>query len=422
MARSYLFALTDGGGTVPPEVGAARRLVERGHRVRVLAEDSMAPEVRASGATFVPWETAPNRPDRDPANDPLRDWETRGALAQARLIGDRVIAGPAPAIAHDALAAVDAEEPDLVVTSVFTVGAMAAAQSRGIPFDVLLPNVYAAPYPGRTPFGAGLRPARGPVGRLRDRAITSASTRTFDRFTLARLDALRADLGLGPLTHSWEQVLAARRQLVMTSAAFDLPGPLPASARYVGPVLDDPSWADDVPWSAPPGDDPLVLVALSSTYQDQTALLRRVVAALSALPVRGVVTTGQGLAPGAVPGTADVRVVAAAPHREVLRDAALVVTHGGHGTLLKALVAGCPVVVLPHGRDQADNAVRITLRGAGVVVPRRSSAGRIHRAVRRVLGDPSFARAAARLGDAVRHDAEHSTLVAELEDLDGRAS
>ncbi|WP_069385693.1 glycosyltransferase [Cellulosimicrobium cellulans] len=439
MARSYLFALTDGGGTVPPEVGAARRLVERGHRVRVLAEDSMASEVRAAGATFVPWETAPNRRDRDPAHDPLRDWEARGALAQARLIGDRVIAGPAPAIARDVLAAVDAERPDLVVTSVFTVGAMIAAQSRGIPFDVLLPNVYAAPYPGRTPFGAGLRPARGPVGRLRDRAVTSAATRTLDRFTLARLDALRADLGLGPLTHSWEQMGAARQQLVMTSPAFDLPGPLPANARYVGPVLDDPSWADDVPWEAPPGDDPLVLVALSSTFQDQAALLRRVVAALSALPVRGVVTTGQGLDPGAVPvrgvvttgqgldpgavpGSASVSVVAAAPHRAVLRDAALVVTHGGHGTLLKALVAGCPVVVLPHGRDQADNAVRVTLRGAGVAVPRRSSAGRIHRAVHRVLHDPSFARAAARLGDAVRRDAEHGTLVAELEDLDGRAS
>ena len=50
MPRTYLFALTDGGGTVPPEVGAARRLVERGHRARVLAEDSMAPEVRATGA------------------------------------------------------------------------------------------------------------------------------------------------------------------------------------------------------------------------------------------------------------------------------------------------------------------------------------------------------------------------------------
>ena len=41
-ARTYLFALTDAGGTVPPELGVVRRLVERGHRVTVLADESMA--------------------------------------------------------------------------------------------------------------------------------------------------------------------------------------------------------------------------------------------------------------------------------------------------------------------------------------------------------------------------------------------
>ena len=39
--RNYLFALVDGGGTVPPDLGTVRRLVARGHRVTVLAEDSM---------------------------------------------------------------------------------------------------------------------------------------------------------------------------------------------------------------------------------------------------------------------------------------------------------------------------------------------------------------------------------------------
>ena len=49
---SYLFALVDGGGTVPPELGAARWLVERGHHVDVLADDSMNDEVHAVGAIF----------------------------------------------------------------------------------------------------------------------------------------------------------------------------------------------------------------------------------------------------------------------------------------------------------------------------------------------------------------------------------
>ncbi|MFD6176308.1 MULTISPECIES: glycosyltransferase [unclassified Isoptericola] len=418
MPHTYLFALTDGGGTVPPELGAARRLVERGHRVTVLVEDSMLPEARATGATVARWEHGPNRPDRDPAHDPLRDWERRSPLAQARLMGDRAIAGPAPGHARDVAAAIDADRPDLVVASIFAFGAMIAAESRGVPFDVLMPNIYAAPTPGSTPMGMGLAPARGPLGRARDAAVRRLSVAGLDRYSLARLNALRAELGVGPVAHSWELVHRARRQLVMTSPAFDLPAVLPPNARYVGPVLDDPSWADD-DWSPPPGDGPLVLVAMSSTFQDHVGVLQRVVDGLATLPVRGLVTTGPAVAPSSLRAAPDVTVVAAAPHARAMREAAAVVTHGGHGTLLKALAADLPAVVVPHGRDQADNAVRVTLRGAAVRLPRTASSARFAGAVRRVLDDPSYARSARALGAAIRRDAEHSTLVAELEDLDG---
>jgi MGT family glycosyltransferase len=313
------------------------------------------------------------------------------------------------------------ERPDLVVASVFTIGAMIAAQGRGIPFDMLLPNVYPLPAEGIPPFGLGLRPARGPLGRVRDRVAHALMTGAVDRYTRDRLNAVRSEHGLAPLSHAWDQIRAARRQLVMTSPAFDFPGRLPSNARYVGPVLDDPAWAGSTGWSVPPGEAPLILVGLSSTFQDQVATLQRIVDGLATCPVRALVTTGPALDPSAVRGTDAVSVVGSAPHREVLPHARLVITHGGHGTLLKALAAGCPVVVLPHGRDQADNAVRVTERGAGVALSRRASAQDVARAVAKVLGDPSYARAAAALGAAVRHDAETSTLVAELEDLDERS-
>ena len=59
--RTYLFALTDAGGTVPPELGVVRRVVERGHRVTVLADGAIFRQVveamvapwRASGVTRV---------------------------------------------------------------------------------------------------------------------------------------------------------------------------------------------------------------------------------------------------------------------------------------------------------------------------------------------------------------------------------
>lgn len=75
--HKYLFAIVDSGGNVAPELGAARRLVNRGHAVTVLAEDSFAFDVRSSGAVLRRWERAPNRPDRKPANDPSRDWECK---------------------------------------------------------------------------------------------------------------------------------------------------------------------------------------------------------------------------------------------------------------------------------------------------------------------------------------------------------
>ena len=52
MSRRYLMAIVDGGGNVPPELHVARRLVERGHDVTVLTEDSIAGEVRATGAVL----------------------------------------------------------------------------------------------------------------------------------------------------------------------------------------------------------------------------------------------------------------------------------------------------------------------------------------------------------------------------------
>ena len=60
--------------------------------------------------------------------------------------------------------------PDLVVCSFFAFGAMVAAEAAGIPFDVLMPNIYLLPARGMPPLGLGLKPAAGPLGRGRDRA------------------------------------------------------------------------------------------------------------------------------------------------------------------------------------------------------------------------------------------------------------
>jgi UDP:flavonoid glycosyltransferase YjiC (YdhE family) len=107
--------------------------------------------------------------------------------------------------------------------------------------------------------------------------------------------------------------------------------------------------------------------------------------------------------------------VTSAPHAAVLPHARALVTHGGHGTVIKALAHGVPVVCIPQGRDQADNAARVEVSGVGVRLKRTAGAPTIRRSVQQVLASPVYTAAARRMartiGDevgaqAARHELE----------------
>ena len=141
--------------------------------------------------------------------------------------------------------------------------------------------------------------------------------------------------------------------------------------RYAGPLLGDPVWAE--PWASPwnkDDDRPLVLAGFSTSFQNHAAVLQRVIDASAALPVRLLVTLGGSIEPSELTPAASTVVVRSVPHLEILKEACLVVTHGGHGTVMAALLQRLPMLVIPHGRDQADNAVRVAERGAGLTLSR----------------------------------------------------
>jgi MGT family glycosyltransferase len=414
----YLVALVDGGGTVPPELGAVRRLVDRGHKVTVLTEASTLDEVLATGATPMAWTTAPNRRDRSAGNDPWRDWEIKSVPKLFDRLVETQLVGPAPRYCADVTAAIADAKPDSVLCSQFAFGAMVAAEAARLPFAVPMPNIYMLPAKNLPPMGIGFRPARNAIERLRDRVVGGFARRLWDKKGLPGLNALRSSVGLAPVLHFWDQVHRADEELIMTSAAFDFPALLPETARYVGPVLDDPSWAD--PWVPPAGDGPLVLVALSSTFQDQVDCLQRIADGLGQLPVRAVMTTGPAIDSSVLRAPSNVSVLASAPHSQVLQHAAATVTHGGHGTVVKSLAADVPMLVMHHGRDQADNAARVTARGAGIALKRTGTPDAIAKAVKRLIDDPSYKIQATKLGEALRRDAESGALVEALEQLPAR--
>jgi MGT family glycosyltransferase len=416
----YLFALIDGGGAVPPALSVAGALARSGHDVRVLGDPVLRADVKAVGARHIDWTTAPRRHERSKEADFVADWQARtplGAMARTR---DGFLVGPAAEYAQDTLDELARRPADAVVSEMLCMGAMLGGQAAGVPVAALITTVLPLPVPGRPPFGPGFMPAQGPLGRARDAAVARLSSAMWNK-ALPKLNATRAQHNLPAFQHVFEQLAGVDRIVVLTSDAFEFPGgPLPPNVRYAGPRLDDPEWVDD--WTPPPGEDPLVLVGMSSTYQDHASMLRRVASGLGKLALRGLITTGPTVDPGDIDAPPNVTVVRSAPHAQVLQRASAVVTHAGHGTVMKALAHGVPVVAMPIGRDQPDVAARVVASGAGLRLRPGSSSGKIAAAVGRVVNEPAFSAAASRMGDAIRRDIAEDRAVAELEALVGDRS
>jgi MGT family glycosyltransferase len=414
---SYLFALIDGGGAVPPALSVAGALVRNGHDVRVLGDPVLRAEVEAVGARQIDWTTAPVRHERSKDADIVADWQARtplGAMARTR---DGFMVGPAAEYAQDTLDELARCPADAVVSEMLCMGAMLGGQAAGVPVAALITTVLPLPVPGRPPFGPGFMPARGPLGRARDAAVARLSSAMWNK-ALPKLNATRAQHGLPAFQHVFQQLAGVDRVVVLTSEAFEFPGgPVPPNVRYVGPRLDDPEWVAE--WTPPAGDQPLVLVGMSSTYQDHVGMLRRVAAGLGRLPVRGLITTGPTVAPDDIDAPPNVTVVRSAPHAEVLQHASAVITHAGHGTAIKSLAHGVPVVAMPIGRDQPDVAARIVASGAGLRLRPKASSAKIATAVGRVLNESSFIAAAERIAASIRDDMAEDRAVAELETLVG---
>ena len=412
----YLFTQWDGGGSLPPELTIVRQLIGAGHAVTVLGDPVTEPEVRAVGVDdFRSWVDAPHHVSRRAEDDYTRDWELRNPLAVLGNLMDTLMVKPAPLFARETLAVIDDVEPDVVASSFTLLGAMLAAEARSIPCAALVPNVVSLPAEGMPPFGTGFLPPKGRCGRTRDRVLNAIVERLWNK-GLSELNGARATLGLAPLDRQLDQYEYVDSVLALTARDFDFPAALPANVRYVGPQLDDPLWAE--PWTPPErGGRPFVLVAMSTTFMDHVDQLQRAVTAVGSLDVRALVTTGPAIDPDQIDAPEGVTVTRSAPHREVLAHADVLLTHGGHGTVMKSLLAGVPIVCMPTGRDQPDNAARITHRGAGLKITKSASPPKIAAAVQRVLQDPSFRDAAQRLGGLIRAETDSGTALGELEAL-----
>lgn len=403
----FLFTTFEGGGHVPPALRVAAALKQLGHTVLFVSDTANRQAAEAAELAFEPWTTAPDRQALGAADDPLRDWKPRLPHAIVREVCAGVMTGPAQAYAVDTVSLIERFRPDVIVSNELLFGVLAAAEATGVSTALLTANVWC--FPTRDdlpPFGPGFAPAASGFGRRRDRAVRRMIGRWYD-VGLADLNQARARLGLAPLLRCLDQLAVCDTILLGVSAAFDYGcvSP-PAPFVYVGPLGQTPAWASgavaDLALIAP--DRANVLVSFSTTHQDQAQALRRTVQALGRLEVSAIVTLGPAFAGQSLPRPPNVRIVERADHDLLVPRCDLVICHGGHGTVLRPLLHGKPVICIPTGRDQPENAQRIVAAGAGVRLSRRASVSDIRRAAARVLAEPDYAASARRLSVRLRQD------------------
>jgi UDP:flavonoid glycosyltransferase YjiC (YdhE family) len=258
--------------------------------------------------------------------------------------------------------------PDVILLDCMMPGAARAARATGAPVVLVMHTLYRywdAQWSPRSPMGLWLA--------LRA-ALPTAAARRPDLALLTTMPEI---------DHVPERTRMPRSLIAQT-------GPT------VGAAASGPSSPD-----AEAG-DPLVLISLSTiSYPGQLDLLRRLVEAVAELPVRAVVTTGPSLEPAALRAPPNVTVQQFVAHDEIMPTARLVIGHGGHGTTMRALAHGVPVLVVPMSKyaDHHLVADAVVTAGAGATVSKHASTEALSEAIARTLTDPAIRRGAQRISE-----------------------
>jgi MGT family glycosyltransferase len=348
----------------------------RGHDVALRTLASQVEPMREQGFDVEPVDPRIARIQHD-------DWKAGNARASLA----RSVATFLARSEHDGddlRAAITATRPDVVIVDINSWGAMAAAEAWGGPWAAFCP--YPLPLASRDapPFGPGFAPARGPLGRLRDRLARPLVIGTLERAMLPKLDAVRARSGLAPLAGLGEMFRRPPVLLSLTAEPFEYPrSDWPDNIVMVGPCDWDPpqgppEWLAGV-------DRPIVLVTTSSEFQADERLAQTALDGLADEDLQVVVTLPAG-EPDRLRVPANARVERFVPHAPILDRAVCAVTHGGMGATQKALARGVPVCAVPFGRDQLEVARRVEVARAGTRLPaRRLTPERLRAAVRQAI-------------------------------------
>jgi len=283
--------------------------------------------------------------------------------------------------------------PHAVVSDILTLAPTLAAEKAGVPLATLIPHIYPVVEPGRPFFAVGLQPARTPAGR----AVWRAGQRALEiglRQGRRDLNLQRARLDLPPIDR-FHGGISPDLALVATFPQLEYPRRWPAGVEVIGPMTFEMPHPDI---ELPAGNDPLVLVAPSTAHDSDNRLVRTALAALADEPVRMVATTNRVVPRKPIDVPANAILVDWLSYSQVMPAASLVISHGGHGTVARALGSGIPVLACPIIGDMSETAMRVAWAGCGLSLPwRLCRPAPLRWATQRLLGDRSFTERAAGL-------------------------
>jgi UDP:flavonoid glycosyltransferase YjiC (YdhE family) len=329
-----------------PAIALARALQARGHRVVVETWERWREAVESLDLEFTAAEEYDTFPPPPAGSNGARS-AADAALALAPLIDDL--------------------RPDVVVSDILTLAPALAAECAGAPRATLIPHVYPVHEPGLPFFAFGALPPRTAVGRRLWRAALPALLGGLRRGR-RELNESRAAVGLEPVSRMHGGI-SEELALVATFPQLEYPRSWPANVHVTGPMEFELPYEEV---ELPAGRDPLIVVAPSTAQDPDCRLVRGVLEALADEPVRVLATTNRHRSPDSLrPAPANARVVEWVGYSQVMPAADLVVCHGGHGTLARALSAGAPVLTCPAVGDMTENGARVAWSGTGLMLPWR---------------------------------------------------
>ena len=402
---SIIIATVPVHGHVTPLLAVARHFARRGDHVRFITGSRFAGVVEAAGAQHIAW---PAEADYDDRQDWNEIFPERAALKGAKAIAfdiANVFVGPGRA-QHDSIIAALAVEPaDVVLTDpALTGGALLLGHSLGQRPPIVVAGVLPLTIASRdtAPYGMGLTPLRGPVGRLRNALLSAIAARTVLPAAERMAGEINRELHGRPLPFpvlDWPRHAEAIVQL--TVPEFEYPrSDAPATLHFVGPISATgsqaplPGWWDELDGSRP------VIHVTQGTIanRDYRQIIAPTLEALADDDLLVVVSTGGRPLDTLPPLPANARAAEYLPYDDLLPKISVYVTNGGYGGVQYALRYGVPIVTSSGHEDKPEVAGRIAWSGVGRRLNTETpSPAAVGDAVRTVLRDPRYRASAERM-------------------------